>query len=202
MIAIALACGPKLLFADEPTTALDVTVQAQILDLLQEQERERFMAMILVTHDLGVVANRTDDIMVMYAGAGDREGADTHAVRGDAPPLHPRAAAEHPEARPAEPLADSKRSAAGRPTSCTRQRAAASHRVARMRRTAAREEVPPLAERETPGHEFACFYPVGTPEGDEARARNEAAGTIPSVAAAASAAPTATPSAAAPKSGA
>src|SRR3954454_19403317 len=68
MIAIALACGPKLLFADEPTTALDVTVQAQILDLLQEQQRERFMAMILVTHDLGVVANRTDDIMVMYAG--------------------------------------------------------------------------------------------------------------------------------------
>src|SRR3954463_10252692 len=68
MIAIALACGPKLMFADEPTTALDVTVQAQILDLLQEQQRERFMAMVLVTHDLGVVANRTDDIMVMYAG--------------------------------------------------------------------------------------------------------------------------------------
>ena len=61
-IAIALACGPKLLFADEPTTALDVTVQAQILDLLQEQQRERFMAMILVTHDLGVVANRADEI--------------------------------------------------------------------------------------------------------------------------------------------
>ena len=56
MIAIALACGPKLLFADEPTTALDVTVQAQILDLLQAQQRERFMAMVLVTHDLGVVA--------------------------------------------------------------------------------------------------------------------------------------------------
>ena len=68
MIAIALACGPKLLFADEPTTALDVTVQAQILDLLQTQQRERFMAMVLVTHDLGVVAGRTDDIAVMYAG--------------------------------------------------------------------------------------------------------------------------------------
>src|SRR5205807_8500638 len=68
MIAISLACGPKLLFADEPTTALDVTVQAQILDLLQEQQRERFMAMILVTHDLGVVAGRTDEIAVMYAG--------------------------------------------------------------------------------------------------------------------------------------
>lgn len=68
MIAIALACGPKLLFADEPTTALDVTVQAQILDLLQEMQRDRQMAMILVTHDLGVVAGRAHDIAVMYAG--------------------------------------------------------------------------------------------------------------------------------------
>src|SRR5207253_5791855 len=55
-IAIALACGPKLLMADEPTTALDVTVQAQILNLLREKQQERFMAMVLVTHDLGVVA--------------------------------------------------------------------------------------------------------------------------------------------------
>ncbi|OWY63306.1 dipeptide/oligopeptide/nickel ABC transporter ATP-binding protein, partial [cyanobacterium TDX16] len=56
MIAIALACGPRLLFADEPTTALDVTVQSQILDLLQRQQAERNMALVLVTHDLGVVA--------------------------------------------------------------------------------------------------------------------------------------------------
>lgn len=68
MIAIALACGPRLLFADEPTTALDVTVQAQILDLLTEMQRDRQMAMILVTHDLGVVAGRAHDIAVMYAG--------------------------------------------------------------------------------------------------------------------------------------
>ena len=67
-IAIALACGPKILFADEPTTALDVTVQAQILDLLDDLQRDRHMAMILVSHDLGVVASRTDDIMVMYGG--------------------------------------------------------------------------------------------------------------------------------------
>ena len=67
-IAIALACGPTMLFADEPTTALDVTVQAQILDLLAAQQRDRNMSMILVTHDLGVVAGRTDDIAVMYAG--------------------------------------------------------------------------------------------------------------------------------------
>ena len=68
MIAMALVCRPKLLFADEPTTALDVTVQAQILDLLEAQQRERFMAMVLVSHDLGVVAGRTDEIAVMYAG--------------------------------------------------------------------------------------------------------------------------------------
>ena len=68
MIAIALACGPKLLFADEPTTALDVTVQAQILTLIGEQRRQRNMGVVLVTHDLGVVAGHTDHIVVMYAG--------------------------------------------------------------------------------------------------------------------------------------
>ena len=68
MIAIALACGPKVLFADEPTTALDVTVLAQILNLLARQQRERDMAVILVTHDLGVVAGRADEVAVMYAG--------------------------------------------------------------------------------------------------------------------------------------
>ena len=67
-IAIALACEPRLLIADEPTTALDVTVQAEILDLLRRQQQERRMAMILITHDLGIVAGRTDDVAVMYAG--------------------------------------------------------------------------------------------------------------------------------------
>jgi oligopeptide/dipeptide ABC transporter ATP-binding protein len=68
MIAIALSCNPKLLIADEPTTALDVTVQAGILDLLQELREEHQMAMILITHDMGVVAETADDIIVMYAG--------------------------------------------------------------------------------------------------------------------------------------
>ncbi|MBV8409549.1 MAG: ABC transporter ATP-binding protein [Alphaproteobacteria bacterium] len=67
-IAIALSCEPKLLVADEPTTALDVTVQAQILDLLAREQQRRHMAMILITHDLGVVAGRTDEVAVMYAG--------------------------------------------------------------------------------------------------------------------------------------
>jgi oligopeptide transport system ATP-binding protein len=68
MIAIALSCNPKLLIADEPTTALDVTIQAQILDLLDELRREHEMAMILITHDMGVVAETADEIAVMYAG--------------------------------------------------------------------------------------------------------------------------------------
>jgi len=67
-IAIALSCEPRLLIADEPTTALDVTVQAQILNLLAQETRRRHMAMILITHDLGVVAGRTDEVAVMYAG--------------------------------------------------------------------------------------------------------------------------------------
>jgi oligopeptide/dipeptide ABC transporter ATP-binding protein len=68
MIAIALSCNPKLLIADEPTTALDVTVQAGILDLLLELREEHHMAMILITHDMGVVAESADDVIVMYAG--------------------------------------------------------------------------------------------------------------------------------------
>ena len=68
MIAIAIACNPKLLFADEPTTALDVTVQAQILQLLRELREDLKMSMVLVTHDLGVVAGNTDYVAVMYAG--------------------------------------------------------------------------------------------------------------------------------------
>jgi peptide/nickel transport system ATP-binding protein len=67
-IAIALSCEPRLLIADEPTTALDVTVQAQILDLLAREREKRHMAMILITHDLGIVAGRTDEVAVMYAG--------------------------------------------------------------------------------------------------------------------------------------
>ena len=68
MIAMALACEPKLLIADEPTTALDVTVQAQIMDLLHRLQREKEMAMVLITHDLGLVAENARDVAVMYAG--------------------------------------------------------------------------------------------------------------------------------------
>ena len=68
MIAMALSCSPKLLIADEPTTALDVTTQSQIIELLHALQREEDMAMIFVTHDLGVIADVADDVVVMYAG--------------------------------------------------------------------------------------------------------------------------------------
>jgi peptide/nickel transport system ATP-binding protein len=68
MIAMAIACGPKLLIADEPTTALDVTIQAQILELMKQLQASSGMALIIITHDLGVVAETADRVAVMYAG--------------------------------------------------------------------------------------------------------------------------------------
>ncbi len=74
MIAMALSCNPKLLIADEPTTALDVTIQAQILDLMRKLRREIGMAILFITHDLGVVAEMADRVVVMYAGKAVEEG--------------------------------------------------------------------------------------------------------------------------------
>jgi oligopeptide transport system ATP-binding protein len=90
MIAMSLALDPEMLIADEPTTALDVTVQAQIMDLLAEIQRERDMGLILITHDLGVVADVADRIAVMYAGR-IVEHADVHDVFRS--PGHPYTAA-------------------------------------------------------------------------------------------------------------
>jgi oligopeptide/dipeptide ABC transporter ATP-binding protein len=86
MIAMALACRPALVIADEPTTALDVTIQAQILELLARLRRELGMALLLITHDLGVVAETCDDVVVMYAGH-IVEQADARALF--ARPRHP-----------------------------------------------------------------------------------------------------------------
>ncbi len=86
MIAMALSCQPKLLIADEPTTALDVTVQAQILRLLRDQARANRMAMMLITHDLGVIAQMAEHVVVMYAGRIVEQGATAAILRN---PQHP-----------------------------------------------------------------------------------------------------------------
>ena len=86
MIAMALACNPKLLIADEPTTALDVTIQAQIMDLLMELKQERRMATLLISHDLGVVASNADQLAVMYAGQIVETGSVRQVFNQ---PLHP-----------------------------------------------------------------------------------------------------------------
>src|SRR6478736_683452 len=90
MIAMAIACNPRLLIADEPTTALDVTIQAQILDLLMSLQKERGMALVLITHNMGVVAETAQRIMVMYAGQvmEERNVASLFAA-----PQHPYSAA-------------------------------------------------------------------------------------------------------------
>jgi oligopeptide/dipeptide ABC transporter ATP-binding protein len=162
-IAIALACGPKLLFADEPTTALDVTVQAQILNLLAAQQHERHMAMILVTHDLGVVAGRADEIAVMYAGQiveraptrvlfSSMKMPYTEALLRSIPkldqPSHSRLAAI--PGRPPD-LVDP-------PKGCR-----FSPRCPYARDRCFAEE-PPLVEADTPGHYYKCWFPVGTVE--------------------------------------
>ena len=90
MIATALACNPTLLIADEPTTALDVTIQAQILDLMLELKERTGAAVILITHDLGIVAETCRRVIVMYAGRKIEEAADRRAVRPPGASLHAR----------------------------------------------------------------------------------------------------------------
>ncbi len=173
MLAIALACGPKLLFADEPTTALDVTVQAQILDLLQAQQTERFMAMILVTHDLGVVAGRADDIAVMYAGRiVEKAPARTLFTQMRHPYTEALMKSIPKLALPSHTRLES---IAGRPPDLAHPPKGCSF-APRCPYAQARchAEEPSLEEHGTSGHEFACFYPVGTPEGTQALAHNQA----------------------------
>jgi peptide/nickel transport system ATP-binding protein len=175
VIAMSLACGPKLLFADEPTTALDVTVQAQILDLLQQQQNDRFMAMVLVTHDLGVVAGRAHDVAVMYAGK-IVERAPTRTLFASVRMPYTEALLQ---SIPKLDYPSHTRLTAipGRPPNLLHPPKGCSF-APRCRYAQERclEEEPGLTEAETPGHAYACFYPVGTEAGAEAKARNESRG--------------------------
>ena len=170
-IAIALACGPKLLFADEPTTALDVTVQAQILNLLNQQQRERHMAMVLVTHDLGVVAGRTDEIAVMYAGQ-IVEKAPTHSLFANVRMPYTEALLKSiPKLE--QPSHTRLQIIGGRPPDLIHPppgcRFAPRCPYAQPK---CHTEPPPLQEAETPGHLYRCWFPVGTDAGREALAKN------------------------------
>jgi peptide/nickel transport system ATP-binding protein len=173
-IAVALACGPALLFADEPTTALDVTVQAQVLDLMAQQQRERYMAIVLITHDLGVVAGRSDEIAVMYAGRivekaptsvlfTDMRMPYTEALLASIPKL------EQPSHTRLATIPGRPPDLGNPPPGCK-----FAPRCAYVQPKCIDEE-PPLLAGSAPGHEYRCWYPVGTPEGAEALARNRAA---------------------------
>ena len=175
MIAMALACGPTLLFADEPTTALDVTVQAQILDLIQAQRQDRNMSVILVTHDLGVVAGHTDEIIVMYAGQ--------IVERAPTPVLFSEMRMPYTEAllesipKLDDPSHTRLRAIAGRPPDLINPPTGCrfSPRCPYVQDRCLTEQ-PPLVEAETAGHTFACWYPVGSDVWKATKARLAEAG--------------------------
>ena len=176
MIAIALACSPRVLIADEPTTALDVTIQAQILDLVKRLRRESGMAIVWITHDLGVMAGLADRVMVMYGGLVVERASVARLYRN---PRHPYtrgllATLPRVDGTRAERL----KSIPGQPPNLDRAPAACpfaprcGHAFERCRR-----ENPPL-ETVAHGHEVACWLehapapPSATPEPHSAASRN------------------------------
>ena len=172
MIALALACGPKLLFADEPTTALDVTVQADILNLLQDQQTDRFMTMVLVTHDLGVVAGRTDEIAVMYAGR-IVEQAETSVLFSSM--RHPYTEALlRSIPRLDDPSHTRLRVIIGRPPNLLAPPPGCSFspRCPYAQERCHVEEPTLTADSFGSSHRFACFYPLGTKANADALAHN------------------------------
>jgi oligopeptide/dipeptide ABC transporter ATP-binding protein len=168
MIAMALACEPKLLIADEPTTALDVTIQAQILELLRELVRERETALILITHDLGVVAGMCERVNVMYAGMFMETGA---AEQLFARPRHPYTLGllqsvprlDSVRGQRLQPIEGAPRDMLEQPRACPFQPRC------RWEVEQSRLLVPPLVELE-PGHRVACFNPVPVDEWQRTRA--------------------------------
>lgn len=177
VIALALACSPRLLIADEPTTALDVTVQHQILSLLARLQRETGMAMILITHDLGVVAARTDDIAVMYAGRVVERAPTKVLFRSTRHPYTRALLRSIP--RITDPSHTRLESIPGRPPTVIDPPPGCAFAPRCLHaRPRCLSETPELALDPTAGeyHQVACFYPVGTPAGDEAYAANAVEG--------------------------
>jgi peptide/nickel transport system ATP-binding protein len=162
MIAMALACEPKLLIADEPTTALDVTIQAQILDLIDDLRHRMRMGVILITHDMGVIAGRTDRVVVMYAGRIVEEATTAVLFEKMRHPYSEALLASVPkiDQDPDEVL----RSIAGLPPDLSKPHT--SCRFAprcEFATDVCRAEDPPLVDVSAPGdpaHRFACFHPV------------------------------------------
>jgi peptide/nickel transport system ATP-binding protein len=158
-IAIALSCEPRLLIADEPTTALDVTVQAQILDLLARERQRRHMAMILITHDLGVVAARTDEVAVMYAGRIVERAPTTRLFKAMRMPYTEALLAAIPklDTPPHTPLP----AISGRPPDPTRPFPGCSFAPrCRYRAELCEEQKPGLTPIDATGHEYACWHPL------------------------------------------
>ncbi|WP_424344205.1 ABC transporter ATP-binding protein [Ilumatobacter sp.] len=177
VIAMALACEPRLLIADEPTTALDVTVQKSILDLLDELRIERKMSMILVTHDLGVARGRADRVGVMYAGRLMEVGATADLF---ADMRHPYTQAllqsiPNPAMRShsrLQPIPGRPPNLLDPPQGCA---FAARCRHAQPDCLNSKPDLDDSSGR-TEGHRWACFHPVGTPDGDAALKANLDAG--------------------------
>jgi oligopeptide/dipeptide ABC transporter ATP-binding protein len=159
MMAIALACSPKLVLADEPLTGLDATVQAQILDLLAELQSERQMALIVITHDLGVVATRADHIAVLYAGR-IVEQAPASALFHDTRMPYTQALLDSVP-RLSDPSGGRLRTIAGpNPDPVDPPRGCRFAPRCPYARDRCRESEPPLRTAATAGHLFACWYPM------------------------------------------
>ena len=176
MIAMALACEPRLLIADEPTTALDVTIQKQILELIDDLRRRLGMAVILVTHDLGVIAGRADRATVMYAG---KVVETTATQRLFANPRHPYTEALF-GALPEKAVDGSRRlySIPGMPPDLTEPPPACRFAPrCRYAQDACRESEPPL-DGSSSDHLYRCFFPVGR----DAQARYESDAKVAGVA--------------------
>jgi len=181
MIAIALACNPKLLVADEPTTALDVTIQAQILDLMVGLNRDFGTAIILITHDLGVVAEVCQRVLVMYAGRIIEQGSATDLFGN---PQHPYTLALlRSVPRIGTNVKETLIPVGGLPPDLLEPAAGCRFRPRCPRRQTKCEEDPPLIET-APGQLAACWFPSG-PAGDRAdRVQARDAETLLAVAAA------------------